>query len=97
MTRSERDKEAVKQLRTQLKDVNDTALNFLSTGTQHLIVIARTLKGILDDFEKPQHELISNWKELEMNADRPIREWVVEVYKQIYAFVMLMQLYLKKD
>lgn len=97
VTRSERDKEAVKQLRTQLKDVNDTALGFLSSGTQHLIIIARTLKGILDDFEKPQHELISNWKELEMNADRPIKEWVVEVYKQIYAFVMLMQLYLKKD
>jgi hypothetical protein len=97
LTRSERDKEAVKQLRTQLKDINDIALNFLTTGTQHLIVIARTLKSILDDFEKPQHELLSNWKELEMNSDRPIKEWVVEIYKQIYAFVMLMQLFLKKE
>lgn len=97
LSRSERDKEVVKQLRTQLKDINDTALGYLTSGTQHFIIIARSLKGILDDYEKPQHELITNWKEIEMNADRPIKEWVVAVYKQIYAFVMLMQLYLKGE
>ncbi len=97
LTRADRDKEAVKQLRTQLKDLNDRALSFLSTGTQHLIVIARNLKSVLEDYEKAQHELITNWKELELNADRPIKEWVVAAYKQIYAFVMLMQLYLKGE
>lgn len=97
LSRADRDKEQVKQLRTQLKDVNDSALGFLSSGTQHFIIIARSLKNILDDYEKPQHELITNWKEIEMNADRPIKEWVVAVYKQIYTFVMLMQLYLKGE
>jgi hypothetical protein len=97
LTRAERDKEAVKQLRTNLKDVNDNALKFLSTGTQHFIAIARTLKNILEDFEKTPHDLITNWKELELNADRPVKEWIVEVYKQIYSFVMLMQLYLKEE
>jgi hypothetical protein len=97
LTRAERDKEIVKQLRTQLKDINEQALKFLSSGTQHLVVIARSLKNILDDYEKSPHELISNWKELEMNSDRPIKELIVEVYKQIYAFVSLMQLYLKAE
>lgn len=97
LSRSERDKEVVKQLRTQLKDINDKALGFLTQGSQHLVVIARNLKGILEDYEKPGHELITNWKELDMYADRPIKEWVVDVYKQIYAFVMLMQLYLKEE
>lgn len=97
LSRADRDKELVKQLRTQLKDINETALKFLTGGTQHLIVIARSLKSILDDFEKSQHELITNWKEIEMNSDRPIKEWVVAVYKQIFAFVMLMQLYLKGE
>ncbi len=97
LTRADRDKEVVKQIRTQLKDVNDKALKFLSDGTQHFIVIARSLKAILEDHEKTPHSLISNWKEIEMNADRPIKEWIVEVYKQIYAFVMLMQLYLKDE
>lgn len=97
LTRAERDKEVVKQLRTQLKDINDIALKYLTTGTQHFVVIARSLKAILDDHEKSPHELISNWKELENNAERPIKEWVVEVYKQIYAFVMLMQLFLKGE
>jgi hypothetical protein len=97
LSRSDRDKEVVKQLRTQLKDINDLALKCLSTGTQDFVVIARSLKGILDDYEKSPHELITNWKEIEMNADRPIKEWVVAVYKQIYAFVMLMQLYLKDE
>jgi len=97
LTRAERDKETIKQLRTQLKDINDRALRFLTGGTQHLIVIARSLKAILEDFEKPQHALISNWKELEVNAERPIKDWVVVVYKQIFAFVMLMQVYLKEE
>lgn len=95
--RADRDKEVVKQLRTQLKDVNDQALKFLSSGTQHFIVIARSLKSILDDYEKTPHALISNWKELEMNTDRPIKEMIVDVYKKIYSFVMLMQLYLKNE
>jgi hypothetical protein len=97
LSRAERDKEVVKQLRTQLKDINETALGYLTNGTQHFIVIARSLKGILEDYEKTQHELITNWKEIEMNSDRPIKEWVVAVYKQIYAFVMLMQVFLKSE
>jgi len=97
LSRAERDKEVVKQIRTQLKDVNETALRFLSTGTQNLVVIARSLKSILEDYEKTPHTLITNWKELELNADRPIKEWVVDVYKRIYSFVMLMQLYLKQE
>lgn len=97
LSRADRDKEVVKQLRTQLKDINEKALKYLSSGTQHLIVIARNLKNILEDYEKSPHGLISNWKELEMNSERPIKEWVVDVYKQIYAFVMLMQLYLKNE
>ncbi len=97
LTRADRDKEVVKQLRTQLKDVNDRALRYLTDGTQHLIIIARSLKSILEDFEKAPHGLISNWKELELNADRPIKEWVVDVYKQIFSFVSLMQLYLKGE
>jgi len=97
LSRADRDKEVVKQIRTQLKDVNDRALRYLTEGTQHLIVIARSLKGILEDYEKNPHALISNWKELELNAERPIKEWVVDVYKQIFSFVMLMQLYLKDE
>jgi hypothetical protein len=37
LTRAERDKEAVKQLRTNLKDVNENALKFLSSVTQYFI------------------------------------------------------------
>lgn len=97
LTRAERDKEVIKQLRTQLKDVNEKALKFLTDGTQHFIIIARNLKGILEDYEKSPHALITNWKEIEMNAEKPIKDWIVEVYKKIYAFVMLMQLYLKDE
>lgn len=97
LNRADRDKEVVKQLRTQLKDINELALKFLSGGTQSFVVIARSLKSILDDYEKSPHELISNWKEVEMNSDRPIKELIIEVYKQIYSFVMLMQLYLKPE
>lgn len=95
LTRQEYDREAKSQLNTNLRDVNNAALNMLSSATQHLIVIGKNIKAILEDYESQQHKLIINWKEIESAADGSIKEMLVATYKKIYAFVMLMQLYLK--
>jgi len=54
------------------------------------------VKALLEDYEKQRPELIINWKELEHFADNPILEDGKNLYKQIYLFVSLMQLYMQK-
>ena len=57
--------------------------------------MGKNLKIVLEDYEKQPHTLIINWKELENVAEKNIRDMMIAGYKKIYAFVMLMQLYLK--
>jgi len=48
-------------------------------------------KYAADDYAKNQPEIIANWKELEKFADKPIKEFSVELYKKIYLFTTLIQ------
>lgn len=96
LSRMEREKEAGRQASKLLGEVNDTALKIINFSLKHLIVIANNFKNIIADYDKPRRDLIQNWKEIEQHSDRQIREWLVEAYKKVYDFVMLMQLFIKK-
>ena len=97
LSRMEREKEAGRQAAKLLNDVNDTALKLINISLKHIIVIGNNFKTIIADYDKPRRELIQNWKEIEQNSERPVREWLVEAYKKIYDFTMLMQLFIKKE
>lgn len=94
--RSDKDTEANKILRTQLRDVNDEALKILTAASQNLVQFAKDVKSLLEDKEKSSPQMIINWKELEHFADTPIREMGIAIYKKIYQFITLMQVFLKK-
>jgi hypothetical protein len=96
LIRVDRDKDSARYIRTQLGDINDKALSIVTMGAQQLVSFARELKNLIEDKEKPKPQLLINWKELEHYADKPIRDMGVEIYKKIYNFVTLMQLFLKK-
>lgn len=97
LSRMEREKEAGRQASKLLNDVNETALKLINLSVKHIIVIGNNFKTIISDYDKPRRELIQNWKEIEQHAEKPPREWLVEAYKKIYDFIMLMQLFIKKD
>lgn len=97
LAKSDRDKEQVKYLRNLLKDANDKAGGFISRSGIALIAIGRHLKGLIDDYDRPHHEVLLNWKELDGVAPRPIRDLLVETYKKIYYMVQLLQYYAKED
>ncbi len=94
VSRCERDRDALNILHTVLNDTNDKARSFLLTGTQHLILLAKNIKMLLDDHEKAHPEILINWKELEHFADQPVKQQGIAIYKQIYQFVTLMQSFL---
>lgn len=97
LMKSDRDKEQVKYLRTMLKDVNEKALNFVNKAGANLITMGRHFKSLIDDHDRPHHEVVLNWKEIELACPRPPRDWLVEVYKKIYYMVQLLQYYAKEE
>ena len=95
-SKSDRDKNSITILRTQLKETNDTALKLITVAAQNLIIMGRSLKSILEDKDKKDHEMIINWKEIENATDLELKDEIARVYKKIYHFVQLMQFFVKK-
>jgi hypothetical protein len=91
--KADRDKKAITNLRTLLKEINDQAGTMISEAVQNLVAIAKILKLIYEDYGKAHPELIINWRELKPSTDKDIRTLVASVYKQIYNFVQLIQYY----
>jgi hypothetical protein len=91
LAKSDRDKEQIVLLRNHLKTINEDAQKMVNTAAQNLIVVGKNLKGLLDDHARSPHDLIVNWKEIELASDKPIAQRIAEVYKQIYLFIQLMQ------
>ncbi len=92
----ERDKSSANQLRQLLEEVNGRAKTMITDSGQNLVVMAKHLKAVIQDYERDEPELIMNWKQLEPMSETPLKERMVEMYKKIYYFVQLMQIYAKK-
>jgi hypothetical protein len=97
LAKAERDKDALKFLRGALKDTNDKAGAMISKAAVNLIGIGRQLKGLIEDFAKPHHEILLNWKEVENQSARPLKTWLVDTYKKIYFIVQLLQYFVKSE
>ncbi|MBN2443487.1 MAG: hypothetical protein JXJ04_19145, partial [Spirochaetales bacterium] len=91
--RADRDKKANRLLRQMLKETNDTAKKIMYDAAQGLIILAKNLKALLDDYSKQPHELIINWKEIDTHTDNTIKERIINIYKHIYYFIKLLQIY----
>jgi hypothetical protein len=91
--RADRDKNAARLLRQMLKEINDTAKKIMYDSAQGLIVLAKNLKALLDDYSKQPHELVINWKEIDTHTDNMIKPRIINIYKQIYYFIKLLQVY----
>lgn len=92
----DRDPSTTKLLRQQLEEVNDEAQRMVNESAQNLITIGKSLKTVLEDYDREHHEMVLNWKEIESSSERPIRERLLEAYKKIYYFIQLMQMYVKE-
>jgi hypothetical protein len=91
--RTERDRKAVVQLRMVLQQVNDEARTMMGDSIQYFVAIARVLKLAHEDIGKQNPAYLVNWKELKPASDKDLRQVIAAVYKKIYNFVQLMQMY----
>ncbi|MDC7241921.1 MAG: DUF5312 family protein [Spirochaetales bacterium] len=94
---ADRDRNALDAMSNVLKQINSQGLTILNDSIQNLFAIGKNLKRCIDDYKAPKHELIVNWKEIEMMSELPIVEEMSDIYKKIYYFLQLMQYYLKEE
>lgn len=97
LIRADKDPNAQTSIKQQLKDINASARGLIVEAATHFIVIGKHLKMAIDDYAKPKHELVLNWKQLELGTDKVLKEWMTTTYKQLYAFVQLMQFFVKEQ
>ncbi len=97
LTRVDKDINAQTALKQQLKEINASARALIIEASTHFIVIGKHLKMAMDDYGKPKHELVLNWKALELSTDKVLKEWMTATYKQLYSFVQLMQFFVKEQ
>ena len=95
-SKSDRDKNSITILRSLLKETNENVLGMITVASQNLIIMGRSLKSVLEDKDKKDHEMIINWKEIENTSDLVLKDEISRVYKKIYYFVQLMQFFVKK-
>ena len=95
--RADRDQSAMKNLREQLKKINDEALKMVQLSAQNLITVGKMLKVVIEDYDHKPRELILNWKEIDVASDNQIRARLADVYKRIYYFIQLLQFFVKKE
>jgi len=92
----EKDKATSKLLRQTLHEVNDTALSMINDTGNNLITIGRILKLLVDDLSKDRPELLQNWKDLDGYAEHRLKERLAAIYKKIYYFIQLMEMFTPK-
>ncbi len=91
----DRDISSGNSLRQILAEVNETASRLINDGAQNLILFGKYLRTAIEDVDKKEHEIIINWKELEAISDIPLRTRMSEIYKKLYYFIQLMQVFSK--
>lgn len=94
--KADKDKTCLRVLRQMLKEINDMAKAMIHTSAQHLISIGKNLKVALEDYKHTPHEMILNWKEIENSTDKSLDDQIVTVYKKIYYFIKLLQVFVKE-
>jgi hypothetical protein len=89
------DREAFRanQIRSILAGVNAQALELINAAAASLAILDKHLKNLIHDYRQSPHELISNWKELEVYSKSPIGPRMDAAGEVIDQFIQLMRIF----
>ena len=91
----DKDPATVRALRDMVGRINGEAQKLINQAGHGLIGVGKYLKNLIEDFDKKEHEYILNWKELDGAFEGKLKEKLTELYKTIYFFVQLLQMFVK--
>jgi hypothetical protein len=86
-------------LKDAVNDANKKIIGIIVESAQVLIGFGKILKNLIDDYDVPetQHQLLINWKEVDNEAEGAVKQKMSDLYKKIYYFIQLMQIYVKQE
>jgi hypothetical protein len=98
VNRADRDQNAMKVLRETVKEINDKAAVLIGESAQGFIAFGKNLKSLIDDYDNSANaEIIINWKEVDSASEGTVKQRMMNVYRKIYYFVQLLQMYVKTE
>ncbi|MBU8912768.1 MAG: hypothetical protein KOO61_02010 [Spirochaetales bacterium] len=92
----ENDAKTARILRQVIRDIDERALYLIKESASNLIVVGRVIKTLIEDYGSKTPEIITNWKELEAQSTEELTSQLTAIYKKIYHFIQLMQMFVKK-
>lgn len=95
VSKADKDQNSLSVLKQLLKEINEKAARMIKEAGQSLIGLAKNLKSLLDEYSRHGKETVVNWKELDIAAENKIKEKLTIIYKQIYYFIQLIQMFFK--
>ena len=92
----DRDPSSQKPLNDLLQQINTEVLRLVNEAAQNLIIIGKNLKNLITDFDRKEHQMVINWRELDGEIEDSLRERMSTMYRQLYYLVQLLQVYAGK-
>ncbi len=93
----DRDRSSQKFARELLDQINTKVLGLVNEAAQNLIIIGKNLKALIEDIDRREHQIITNWKELDGDIEDSLKERMAAMYRQLYHIVQLLQVYVGKN
>lgn len=90
------DAASTRLLRQVIHDIDERAITLIKETAANLITVGRLTKTLIGDYERKSPEIIMNWRELDALSPEPMKERLVAIYKKIYSFVQLMQMFVTR-
>lgn len=92
----DRDRSSQKFVLELLDQINGEVLRLVNEAAQNLIIIGKNLKVLIEDIDRKEHQIITNWRELDSEIEDSLKERMSTMYRQLYYLVQLLQVYAGK-
>ena len=92
LLRIDRDNSQRRYISSIIENINDTAQEVLKKSIEHISVMERHLKNLVEDIKKKHPEMIINWRELNLVSKNPLAQQMTDFNRKITCFNELMNL-----
>ncbi|MDR0451607.1 MAG: DUF5312 family protein [Treponema sp.] len=92
LLRVDRDQSQFRYVNSITAGLNERAMELIENANQFLSVIGKHLKNLYEDLQKSPHDLIINWKELNLVSKSPLPQRFEEAVSKLEAITQLLQI-----
>jgi hypothetical protein len=90
--KANKDKSLLPVIRRELMEINDRAERIIKETLANLVLLAKSLQQVYQDYSKKPHELVVNWREVESAMGGRVKVKLTSVYKRVFHFVQLVRI-----